>query len=252
MWGYAPKTEIYLLVKEFQNVLSGLSGEGASKVANPTPVTIRNSLSYHPEFEPYYGITSDREKHLHHPLSSTTSESTLDSATRTSESRVNSEMSRFQNEGQVVNQSLVAGKPVRGAQAPGRIWRSRLFRWMLILIVIPLLVTNGILGSIVISSVTSRIPEWITKAAEGSESIARQNLQFIAASKASVISSITGSAIRDLHVLTRVSAWLFFDGITRSDSFTEGRSAAEECKSYLDSLCPFFSDPVRNPCACDW
>lgn len=262
VWRYAPKTEIFLLVKEFQNVLSGLSGEGVSKVACPTPVSVKNVLTYNYEFEQYYGI-SDSEKQLH-PFDSNgressksrytqpTSEPSLEPPMSTASSRSIGKISKYPNAGPVVNQSLATSKPVRQIQGSARIWHSSLFQWIVILIIVPLLLTNIVLVTLVSKSITTSIPKWIRLAEAGSELIVKQNLLLIAATKASVISSVVGSATRDLHFMTRVAGWLFFEGIRRSDGFTQGRSAAEECKSYIDSLCPFFPDPVRNPCSCDW
>lgn len=264
-WRYVPTTEIFLLVKEFQNVLSGLSGDGVSKVACPTPISVKNVLSYNPEFEQYYGI-SDSEKQLL-PLETslrrnsksrftnpTTDIVSLSSASfRTNTTcRSNPKIKKFPNAGPVVNQSLIGSKPVREMQGSARIWRSSLFRWIVIFIIVPLVLTNIVLVTLVVTRITTSIPKWLREAEEGSEMVVKQSLLLIATTKATVISTLVGSAIRDLHFMTRVSGWLFFNGVTRSDTFTQGRTAAEECKSYLNGLCPFFPDASKNPCSCDW
>lgn len=275
---YAPKTEVYLLVKEFQSVLSGLSGEGVSRVAAPTPNSAKNALTYSDEFESYYGI-SESEKKLHsidpagmkengmrnessksrftqpanegRPIE-LSSASATESLSSVPEDAAPRRISKYPNPGPVTNEILLAAKPVREIQGSERIWRSSLFRWIVILIIIPLVLTNAVLVTLVTNSITTSIPQWIQLAEEGSERIARQNLLLIATTKASVMSSVVGRATRDLHFLSRVIGWLFFDGIPRSDAFTKGRTAsAETCKNYASGspICPVFPE---IPCSCDW
>ena len=186
---YAPKTEVYYLVKEFQSVLSDLSGEGASRVASPTPNSTKNALTYSDEFESYYGI-SDSEKQLHsfNPVgvneNGIRKENSKSRFTQPANDRVRIEnssaakrlprkISKYPNPGPVMNESLLATKPVREIQGSERIWRSSLFRWIVILIIIPLVLTNAVLVTLVTNSITTSIPQWIQLAEEGSERIAR-------------------------------------------------------------------------------
>ncbi|CAJ1956141.1 unnamed protein product [Cylindrotheca closterium] len=266
---YAPKTEVYYLVKEFQSVLSGLSGEGVSRVASPTPNSTKNGLTYSNEFESYYGFSDESEKQLHSfdpagmredgmRKENSKSRFTLPSmdGNRIENTSVvetpSRRISKYPNPGPVMNESLLATKPVREIKGSERICKSSLFRWIVILIIIPLVLTNAVLVTLVTNSITSSTPQWIQLAEEGSERIARQNLLFVARTKASVMSSVVRRVTRDLHFFSRVVGWLFFEGITRSDSFTKGRSgSAETCKNHSaeDPICPVFPE---IPCSCDW
>jgi hypothetical protein len=63
------------------------------------------------------------------------------------------------------------------------------------------------------------------------------------------------SAIRDLHVFTRIAGWLLFNGLSRSESFTYIEQAAQECRNFSfesGDTCPFYHDIFRAPCSCQW
>ena len=261
----APKTEINQLVKDFQSVLSSLSGEGVSKVAVPTPAFAKNSLSYHEEFDEIIGNGTNENTV---PEANDVSESktgdtnSVDTSHLQQQNDKNSESFNIPshrgqqrgaklNSGPVINLLAMSSKPVTESHGLKNARKSSLFRWIVILIIVPFLLTNAILVVLVTRSITETIPEWVKYAEEGSREIAQQNLLLIASSKASVISSIVSRSIRDLHFMTRIAGWLLFEGIERSDGFTTSVSASEKCKTHPAIECPF-NDPEEFPCSCDW
>jgi hypothetical protein len=65
------------------------------------------------------------------------------------------------------------------------------------------------------------------------------------------IAGVTERAVRDAHLLTRFSSWLYFGGMAMSESITELRQGgAEECKiAPSKSECTWAED---LPCDCAW
>jgi hypothetical protein len=130
---------------------------------------------------------------------------------------------------------------------------SSLFWWVVVLMALPILIANFVIGAIVSSSLSGNINVWSLRAEEASTNIERQNLVFVADRKASTLATLVQTTVRDLHVMTRITNWLFFGGIQRSGSLTECDTASEECKLFVsnESQCPSYT-PERMPCACDW
>jgi hypothetical protein len=130
---------------------------------------------------------------------------------------------------------------------------SSLFWWIVMLMAFPVFLTNVIIGGIATSSVSGTIPIWTENAEKSSDDIEKEILQFIADRKASIISTLVEGPARDLHLMTRITNWLFFEGIQRSDSLTEMDTATEECKEAVHhgEQCPYYTAD-RMPCSCDW
>lgn len=128
---------------------------------------------------------------------------------------------------------------------------SSLFWWIVLLMALPVLLTNTIIGTIVTTSIVGTIPAWVGSAESASSSIETDGLRFLADRKASVLSVLAQRPIQDLHFMARVSGWLVFGGVQRSGTLTDVDTATEECKLYDANECPF-QTMDRMPCSCDW
>jgi hypothetical protein len=136
-----------------------------------------------------------------------------------------------------------------------RISRSSLFRWIVGSIVVPLLLTNCIICALVSMDIAGELPMWVERSRSMSFDLELEALRDAASLRASLAERVLTEPLRDLHLLTRFTGWLLFDGINRSDSFSDlEMEFVEECKDYPadDESCPFYSDPVRSPCDCEW
>jgi hypothetical protein len=136
-----------------------------------------------------------------------------------------------------------------------RISRSSLFRWIVGSIVVPLLLTNCIICALVSMDIVREFPTWVELSRTMSFDLELKSLRDAASLRASLAERVLTEPLRDLHLLTRFTGWLLFDGINRSDSFSDlEMEFVEECKDYPadDESCPFYSDPVRSPCDCKW
>jgi len=130
--------------------------------------------------------------------------------------------------------------------------RSPLFWWIVALIVIPILFVIGLICAIVSYDIVTVIPSWVAQADKATDTLALAALQLTASSKASLMTAVVFESIRDLHLITRFAGFLYFGGIQRSSSFIEMDSASEECKTFPNKTCPFYFDPDRAPCPCEW
>ncbi|CAB9518466.1 expressed unknown protein [Seminavis robusta] len=142
---------------------------------------------------------------------------------------------------------------VKGNEVPAV--RSKLFRWMVILIVVPLLITNLIIVTLVSWKVTSALSPFVEGAVNASFDIAVIDLEVEAKLAAAHTEAVLSSPVRDLFLWTRISSWLLFGAIERSDGFVKMVSGSEECKSYPNDgqTCPWYEDTVNNaPCDCEW
>ena len=88
---------------------------------------------------------------------------------------------------------------------------------------------------------------WKDSAKQGSNNIEMDALQQIADRKAAIIANMMRGPARDIYLMTRISNWLLFGGIQRSNTTTDVNSASEQCKTYREGECHYTS-----PCSCDW
>ncbi|KAG7360307.1 hypothetical protein IV203_035406 [Nitzschia inconspicua] len=344
-----PKTEVNSLVEEFQKMIKGFSGDGASNVAEPPLFQVKNDLVWHSDFSKLYipdGLTKkslrqtsvstetsetfsgrsqanetimlpkpdadseqiDSDEQLqtqsvyYRPFSSRTSQQyfeedeggiqdiyedqpgticpipnqqesrgagvsgAIDPESRTTSVRFSAQRPKIFTPNVVpapakINRSPVLQAPKSLAKpmlqhdksSAKKVCSSSLFWWIVLLMAFPVLITNFIIGAIVSSTVSGSIDVSTQRAEEASIRIETQNLDFVADRKASTLSTLVQSTVRDLHVMSRITNWLFFGGIKRGKSLTETDTASEECKSFVEKneVCPSYT-PERMPCACDW
>lgn len=161
-----------------------------------------------------------------------------------------------QNRNHVINVSAVDTNKASWASCvegqPIKYHRSRLFWLIVVLIVIPLLLTNAVICGIVSTDIVTTIPSWVDEAGASSYLLEEEALNITASSKAALVKALVYESVRDLHLVNRIAGWLFFDAIKRSDSFTDMDSASEECKFYSLDTCPLYFNASRVPCACEW
>jgi HAMP domain-containing protein len=295
----APTSEITDLVIEFRRMIEGFSGGGASIVAEPALVEIRNELTWQSDFRQLYcrdqsdptgfscvdlqsvevpmvavakpksgtfsSFVAKLEKRiLSSSIGSETPPSSCDQSSELDESRDKIAASivpapNQKHRGKNVlfttdeDRGSVSKNDYRCALQNNSVLRSALFWWILLLLVVPLITANVIICAIVSANVERILPSWVSLVAETSITLEIEALMVTVASKAVLALTVLYEPMRDLHLLTRVSGWLLFDGIRRSVSFTEAdKSSTEECKTYFaDQSCPFYSQS-RAPCPCDW
>jgi hypothetical protein len=142
------------------------------------------------------------------------------------------------------------GTGVEGSK--NRVWCSKLFWWIGILIVLPLLATNLAICGLVTHAIVKVLPSWLHSLKDASYDIELSMLDNAASLRASYSGAVMMEPIRDLHLFTRVSGWLLFGGISQSNSITEMVQGTEECKEAEFGECDIYDDPLRTPCDCRW
>eukprot|EP00536_Pseudo-nitzschia_multiseries_P012093 jgi/Psemu1/244263/estExt_Genewise1.C_4430009 len=132
--------------------------------------------------------------------------------------------------------------------------KSPLFWNLFCCIVLPLLLFNSVVSIITGRQLLGVFPEWISQAQSASFDLEREHLQSSLNLIAKHVEQVFEEPLRDLHVISRMSGWLLFGAVNRSDSFTDSEmNFVEECKFYENTQeCPFESNNTRSPCACEW
>lgn len=300
---FAPKTEVSELVAEFQVMIRGFSGTGASRVAPQKRDEIKNFVTWKEEFRQFYELNESMENRIREEMSqkaqsygrrinvgkrSRNSSSYGPTASEiianmSEASQVSEEDSTFRSSavGQSYSQQKQFGRtdsstmfkrpltrtnlgsvvPVQGAFAPTtnsedrlRIWKSSLFRWVLCAIVLPLMLTNAVIAAIVATQFLAFLND-IERADVFAIELGKDFLKISAGLYAHYGGQAMAASIRDLHMLTRISSWLLFGAVRRSEAFAEvDMSLGEECKAYVGTevKCPFVLDDTRSPCDCEW
>jgi hypothetical protein len=276
-----PHTEIKDLVAEFRIMIKGFSGEGASKVADCGLYQVRNTLTWHSEFHQLY--SRENKTKYSGRMSDSNQSSTGDdsrSKDRSAEAKLLPPLGSLANSNEPEQPRIVpppvrknrrslltadastrvlAGANVGGMEAGKKIvtYRSSLFWWIGVLIVIPLLIINGFICVFVALKIRWKIPHMVEEGQNASFNLALTSLNITAETKARLLVSVANKPVRDLHLLSRVVNWLVFDAVPRSTAFISDEFPSEECKIYDDPTdaqenCPYYQSESRTPCPCEW
>ena len=133
---------------------------------------------------------------------------------------------------------------------------SWLFWWTTLLVGTPILVTAILVSISVANDTTDKVPIWLNEVKERSYVIESESI--ITANKARAFfgDEVMARFVRDLHIYSRLAGWLLFGAVKRANSFTDAFSGCNECKNYEKQInggtCPFFADPNKNVCDCEW
>lgn len=286
-----PKTEITELVEEFKQMIRGFSGaEKASTVAKCNGHEVRNTLGFSETFfsrnmlqhglqgfeeegrdsseggDPDYLFRSAKRGEGERPEDSALSlkgsdpglitysrEPSITTAETTMVPPSLEGKPEWKNQGRNLRPPRFSDTNSGDDRTPCIPFKSPMFRWILVLIVIPMILTNAFIVAIVSQRIASVLPRWL----ENVESVSF-NIQLDDLSLASKFASLYAEAVlatpaRDLFMMTRLAGWLFSDALPRDkDAVIEMGSGSEACKAYTEN-CPWYEDPFQNvPCDCGW
>lgn len=160
----------------------------------------------------------------------------------------------WKNEGRNLNPPRFAKKDHQEDETSSFIpFQSPLFRWILVLIVIPMIVTNIVILAAVSLRITAVLPQWLNHVETASFTIQLDDVS-VASKFASIYAeAVMATPVRDLFVFNRLAGWLFTGAMERNtEALVEMGSGSEECKAYAED-CPWYDDPFKNaPCDCSW
>lgn len=271
-----PSTEISKLVSEFRAMITGFSGSGASTVAQSDLHEIKNEITWQSDYQQLYSdaaaIVTKSEGMLFCNDDDNSGEIGWSKNPTISQSAAQLETAKQSDE---IGNSLIVPAPRKRnigrnvVALPGEMdkksiknefgdrkmpaYRSSLFWWILVLIALPLVLTNAAICAVVSFNIVDTFPAWHYVVAEASVKIEIEALQSVTCLKAKQAEMSIQNVVRDLHFITRVAGWLLFDGIARSDSFCHIDEGTQECRNFpADRSCPFFENPNRAACACEW
>ena len=127
--------------------------------------------------------------------------------------------------------------------------RSRLFWWIVLAMVVPILATMVGVSVYVASEIKSELPTWLQDVKTASVALEQDAVVTTAKLRAQYAKEIMAQPIRDLHLYTRTASWLYLGALKRTAAFTEMKSGTDSCKTYKEGTCPFVK---AAPCNCDW
>lgn len=237
----APKTELSDVVAEFNKMVLSFSGKGMAKADKGKQEEVENIFNMR---KPFLALYESRE------------DPSFKYAIRENKPKPSDPLdeSSYRNEGSnlldVHEQQMAGAVPIDIGSRKNK--TSPLFLWISVLIVVPLLLVTVLVASLVLTSYTTSVRDFLDKAEKHFLEVEKSALSVHAVLRADYIAGVTSKAITDLHLFTRYSSWLLFGGLNTSEAFTELLSGPEQCKNYTDNLseCPYIKDV--NYCDCDW
>jgi hypothetical protein len=134
------------------------------------------------------------------------------------------------------------------------VFSSPLFWWILAAIALPLLLVILAISIYVAFTIYNEFPKFIASVEDAFINFEQHSSTVLLKAKAKFASMVIASAARDIHLLSRVSSWLFFGAINNTNVFTKIVTAAEECKEdfCFANTCPFLLNRTNSPCDCKW
>jgi HAMP domain-containing protein len=265
-----PTTELSKLVSEFRKMIIGFSGAGAASVAQSDLHEIKNEMTWQSDYQQLYAFSANAienmsvrmTKHAEEDTSKDTGTSTNPKQPAIVELAKEPELTPAivlappkKNTSRNIVAAVVPIKTTameKFLQKEMQAYKSSLFWWIVLLIALPLVLTNAVICLLVSFKIGSSFPKWHKTAARESTKLELDALNSYTFLKAAQAGMCVHDTVRELHFLTR-AGWLFFDGLERSNAFCEVERGAQECASSPpDESCPFFDDPHRAVCACEW
>jgi hypothetical protein len=282
----SPETEITDLVQEFKVMVAGFGGSGAAKVATneTSSIEVFNIFGWNDFVKTLYtnqtsGASSvrggaplrarsnsyaesiEKKGHKSHFLGEDSEEANefqsvgmilSNAAALGGESVVDDKYTRHVNLGTAF---VAKGANVEKAKAKtpfaksGSLTNSRLFWWVVLAIVVPLLCVLFGVSYYVADNIQQELPTWLGDVKEASVALEKDAIKTTAKLRAVYAQEIMAQPIRDLHLYTRTAGWLYFGGLERSSAFTRIESGTEDCKLFTPGKCPYVQE---MPCDCDW
>lgn len=241
------RTELTDIVKEFQRMVRKFSGGAMARSAKSDITEVDNQFQMMVDFQELYESrqAAKFKYRIPRPTASDDKENETNKVGR-----------------QHFGSNILSGSAstVRGSMSYSKLKDSRdnaysspLFRWIVALIVLPLLFSTISISTVVITSVSLELPDMIIFAERGLVDLQVSALAAFANLRAGFVSKTNEHAIRDLHVQTRYASWLLFGGLN-ANAFQEIVSAAEPCKDYASAPssmeCPYVAE--NHVCDCEW
>lgn len=272
---YAPRTEITMLIRQFQKLTKRFAGSGTAKlykrqlleVKNPFLLNTNLAKLYQQRKDPKFLYDYTRGGGTVFPRDQKEQDEEEDdqdhrpamiSFRATGEERLHYGPNiHSMDEGGSIGKSLSSMRyeQIDDANDNRFLWRSPLFRWILGTLATPLMLTIFIVAVYSVWQLADLLPSLVTKVETSYIQLERGYLNPLTLMRARQVSELISIATRDLYLLTRFFSWLYFGAIdirNNNTNFVSMVTAAEQCKNYPASFCPAIQDTPVTLCDCKW
>jgi hypothetical protein len=218
-----PKTELNSLVEEFEKMVARFSGEGTAKRMQMNDTEKFNTFEFTQEFAKLYNGRQDGGFAFTYPNS--ISESNPSMKEKLEHCYLGSNI----RDNDVLSESSVSETTTKH-----NIYKSPFFHWLAGLIVTPVLITTIVISAVVLTMISNDLPT-LTEPIESEYMAIKDSFRTSATGLlASQATAVMSKAARDTYMLTRFANWLYFEGVSLSDSYTEAIEGAADCKTAED------------------
>ena len=245
---YTPSTEISQLVTEFQKMVEKFSGTGTAKFWRSRETEIKNPFDLHDNFRALY----QRRNASKFPYTYTVRNS--DSFQLSKDSRKHWGPSHRFIDGDSTTQFSSLHLSIYEATTEKRknLVRSPLFWWMFISITAPLLLVMLTVSIHTTYNISESLPDLVEEVENLYVQLERQSLSSLVHFRAEFAVEVISAQLRDLHLYYRLSGWVLFGALQRSDSYTKMTTLANFCKTQEYGTCTGFPSEDDAICDCSW
>ena len=258
IYKYTPRSEISYIVNEFQLLTEKFAGSGTAKLVKRQMLEVKNPFTLHDNFQELYDQRDDPDFKYNMMRDAK-------NAMSPRRERFGFRMSWGPNmhpeSAQLVQRSLdnllLVDEEMENEEDDNKrkciLWKSPLFRYLFLCIVVPLSVTMLIIAGNGIIQILSTFPPLISRVEADYKTLEVQRLIPTVKLRSNLASRITTMAYRDLHLFTRLTGWTYFGGVNlHNESYTTILSSSEICKNYEKGNCPPIANSPISTCDCAW
>lgn len=252
---FSPRTEITLLVQQFQNMVERFSGLGTAKLHTHKVVEIKNPFVLHDKFESLYSKRENQS--FKHTYQSGNQHENTNGGRAGNVDRLH----WGPNFHSIEDDSTYASslhQELDLVDGNEKIAASPLFWWILGAIAFPLLITMITISAYVTWNISNELPRLVVAVEGAFVGLNERSLYTLAKARAVFSARVISPSFRDVHLMSRIAGWLFFGGLQKANSVTAMTTASEECKKIPfprkdpDHGCPYVQNLSNTPCDCKW
>lgn len=223
-----PRTEISELAREFRTMVMNFSGSGTARIVKQKFTEVLNPFALFGEFKELY--ESRRDEFFPYVYNAPDDANNAPIMSLLDYERQQARNASFQLPCRRYYGQNIKSPNNAEANADAmshmtlkhkdRMISSPLFRWVVASITTPLIVTMIVISALVTYEISQLFPTLVLDVQEAFIGLETQALATTASLRASFAGEVMDHAIRDLHLLTRVSSWLLFGALQSADDFS--------------------------------
>jgi hypothetical protein len=242
---FSPRTEISYLVRLFTHMIKKFSGVGTASLQSYKGMEMKNPFMLQEVFETLYRKRAEEGFKFKYEFDEV-SESHLHENYRIHWGSI---LHSSEGDMMTIDSIYFEDNHLGGI----RIFTSPLFWCILITIALPLILTLIAIATFVILGISHRFPHLIRRVVDSFITLEVNSLLPLVKVRANYVTKMIAPSIRDSHLLSRITGWLYFGELQMAKTLTSMDTARAICNfdaEKEESSCFIVLNHSSNVCTC--